>query len=102
MKYIALSLLLVAGAVNAQGFAPLTPSDPGDVCYSWEGGHKSAGSYSRCSPQVYVKPAKPVAVAAPVPQPVVMQNTVCPPQIILEPETKKKRYYKPRPKPVCK
>ncbi len=95
MAAIAIASLFAPRAAHAQGFV----DEP--TCYSWEGGHKSAGSFSKCSqPWVVAKapapPPAPVVVPAPV-----MQSTVCPPQIILEPEPKKapiKR--KPRPAPL--
>jgi len=59
MKYLALAGLLVAVGVHAQGFQ----DEP--TCYSWNGGHKSAGSFTKCTPELLAakKPAPPVAVA---------------------------------------
>ncbi len=93
-------MALAASAAQAQGFAPLRLSDAGDVCYSWSGDTRtSAGSFSRCQPVIYLKPAPPPppVVATPVvaPAPVVMQS--CPPL----PEPKPHRpIVKRKPKPV--
>lgn len=90
---LALAFIAIAPA-HAQGFQ----DEP--TCYSWNGGHKSAGSFSKCNHwPVVVAAAPPPAV---VPAPVMQASPVCPPQIILEPEKPKARHYKPRPKPVCK
>lgn len=88
-------LTMFAPKAHAQGFV----DEP--TCYSWEGGHKSSGSFSKCT-QGWVQPAK-VAAAQPAPAvvpPPVMQSNVCPPQIILEPEPKKAVKRKPRPAPL--
>lgn len=88
---------------HAAGFAPLVMSDTGDVCYSWNGGHKSAGSFSNCQPSVQVTvltpvPPEPVVQQAPAP---IMQ--ACPPQISVMPEPHKKRpIIRHRPKVECK
>ncbi len=89
-------LTMFAPKAHAQGFV----DEP--TCYSWEGGHKSAGSFSKCTRWEVAKapvapPPPPVVVPAPV-----MQNVVCPPQVILEPEPKKavRRHVRPKP-PKC-
>jgi hypothetical protein len=88
-------LTMFAPKAHAQGFQ----DEP--TCYSWNGGHKSAGSFSKC-PQPFVVAKAPAPPPAPVVvAPPIMQSTVCPPQVILEPEPKKapiKR--KPRPAPL--
>ena len=76
---LAIAMLLAVGAAQAQGFV----DEP--TCYSWEGGHKSAGSFTKCGPRWEVAKAPapaptPAVVATPV-----MQSTVCPPQFILHP-----------------
>lgn len=104
MKHSLIILMaMAAGAANAQGFAPLSLSDAGDVCYSWSGDTRtSAGSFSRCQPTVYLKPAKP-APPAPVAIAPVSVTPVCPPQIVLEPApAPAKRKPRPRPMPTCK
>lgn len=64
MKALLLALLC-ATAAQAQ-----MVDEP--TCYSWEGGHKSAGSFSKCGP-VWVtakaKPAPPAPVVTPIPTP---------------------------------
>ena len=93
---VVLLLMAVAGA-HAQGFQ----DEP--TCYSWEGGRGSAGSFSKCGPAwVTAAPAKPAVVAAPIVQAAPIQSTVCPPQIILQPEPKKPVKRKPKPPPkIC-
>jgi hypothetical protein len=95
MKHSLIILLLMAGAAHAQGFNDEPP------CFSWSGGHKSSGSYSKCGTGIPPAPVK--VAAAPVVAAPVMQSTVCPPQVILEPAPAKapvKR--KSAPKPICK
>ncbi len=80
----------------AQGFS----DEP--TCYSWEGGSKSAGSFTKCPQPWVVAKAPPAPVAAPavVAAPVLSSN-VCPPQIILQPEPNKPKAKKrPAPKPL--
>jgi hypothetical protein len=91
------ALTMFAPKAHAQGFV----DEP--TCYSWNGGHKSAGSFSKC-PQPWVVAKAPAAPPPPVVvAPPVMQNVVCPPQVILEPEPKKAvRRHHVRPKPTCK
>lgn len=74
----------------------------GDVsCYSWTGGDKSAGGFTKCRDNAPVAPAKPAPVAvAPV------ASTVCPPQVIVTPEpsakaAKRKPVHR-KPLPTCK
>jgi hypothetical protein len=84
MKKLAIALALVgsvAGA-SAAGFAPLTPTDTGETCYTWEGGHKSAGSYSKCNPTVVIvaAPVVPAPLAAPpTPNAQMVPMQSCPP-----------------------
>jgi len=89
------ALALAAGAASAQGFA----DEP--TCYSWEGGHKSSGSFSKCTRWETAKaptaPPPPVVVPAPV-----MQTPACPPQVIFQEATKPKAKPRPRkPLPKC-
>jgi len=110
MKHLALfGAILVATCSYAGGFV----DEP--TCYSWNGGHKSAGSFTKCNPelQAWVKPAPPPVVAAPaaVPAPVVVPavaptplmmptcvNPVPPYSVPLKPKHKPR----PRPKPTHK
>lgn len=97
MKYLALMGLLVATCSYAGGFV----DEP--TCYSWNGGHKSAGSFSKCTPelQAWVKPAAPppVAYSAPVTAPaIVHQSPIMMPQSHPKPIHLKPKH-KPKPKP---
>jgi hypothetical protein len=80
---------------HAQGFV----DEP--VCYSWNGGHKSAGSFSKCEHWVVVAPRPVPAVAPPTPvvaapiMPMVQQTCAPPPRPVI-------RRHRPAPKPVCK
>jgi len=87
---LGIALAVLCGAVQAQGFA----DEP--TCYSWNGGHKSAGSFSKC-PQPFVvakapaPPPAPVVVPAPVVQalpPVVQQTCAPPPKPVIKPKRK--------------
>ena len=74
MKHAIALLLLVCGVAHAQGF------NDQPLCYGWNGGSKSSGSFSKCGTGI---PADPVKVAA-APQPAVvpapiMQTPVCQP-----------------------
>lgn len=99
MKHLALSLgLLVATCSYAGGFV----DEP--TCYSWSGGHKSAGSFSKCTSELHawVKPAPPapppVAYSAPVTAPVVVhQSPIMMPQSHPKPIPLKPKH-KPKPK----
>lgn len=89
---IALAILAAASAANAQSFASEV------TCYNWQGGDKSAGSFSKCRPDVIAAaPApKPVAVVAPAavaPSPVMMPVS-CPPATPVPVQRSK-----PKPKP---
>ncbi len=89
------ALTMFAPKAHAAGFN----DEP--TCYSWEGGHKSSGSFTKCPSGIPAAPTK-VAAAQPAPivvPPPVMQTQVCPPQVILEPEPKKAIKRKPRPVP---
>jgi hypothetical protein len=96
MKYALVLALCVGVSAHAGGFASLRLSDSGETCYSWNGGNFSAGSFSKCQPSVEVVVLQPVA---PPPAPMALQSPVCPPTLILEPEPKKKRVIRHRPKP---
>jgi hypothetical protein len=103
MKYLALAGLLVATCSYAGGGFQDEPT-----CYSWNGGHKSAGSFSKCNAELHahVKPhvpaPPPVAYAAPVQAPPIMMP-VCqnppPASVPLKPKVKPK--YKPKPTVKC-
>jgi len=102
MKRAALlaALLVAAASATAAGFAPLSLQDAGETCYSWNGGNFSAGSFSKCQPVVVIAQAAPAPPPPPAP---VLINNVCPPQVILEPEPRKRIVHrKPRPKTICK
>jgi hypothetical protein len=58
MKLLFVALAFPVG-VMAQGF-----TDPGPTCYSWNGGHKSAGSFTQCNPEL--QPAYVVMAPEPV------------------------------------
>jgi len=97
---VAAAFVLFGTQVHAAGFA----DEP--TCYSWNGGHKSAGSFSKCTPELQAHVARPVpapaptAVVVPPPAPVapvVMQS--CPPPPAPKPYLAPK---KPRPKPTHK
>lgn len=93
--FYAMMVGLVAHAPShAQGFV----DEP--TCYSWEGGHKSAGSFSKCGP-AWVTAKAP----APAPAPAVVASPVVSPQApIMMPlvncaPTPKKPVIKRKPKP---
>ena len=96
MKALLILALLVPFGASAQGFGSL---DAGDTCYSWEGGHKSAGSFSKCQPNIRVvvqAPPAPVAVAPQIaPSPIMMPMTCAP-------EPKATRHIVRKRKPVAK
>jgi hypothetical protein len=82
MKRALIILALMAGGAQAAGYPPLTMSDSGDTCYTWEGGRGSAGSFTKCSPQVSVAAAPklpPPVVASPVMMPQSAPITCAPP-----------------------
>jgi hypothetical protein len=98
MKHLALlGGLLVAFGANAGGFT----DEP--TCYSWNGGHKSAGSFSKCNAELHpwvkphVPPPVPVAQAAPVAAPTVHQSPIMMPQSHPKPIPLKPKH-KPKPK----
>ena len=76
---VGVSLILIATCANAAGYPPLSMSDSGETCYTWEGGHKSAGSFSKCSPQVAVAAAPKPVVASPIMMPMSAPVTCAPP-----------------------
>jgi hypothetical protein len=98
MKYLALAGLLVAVGVHAQGFQ----DEP--TCYSWSGGHKSAGSFTKCTPELLAakKPPPPVAVAQQAAVPAQLPPIMMPACENITPVPTPKGKAKPRPrhKPV--
>ena len=93
---IATAVALMAPlAASAQG--GFGGFDAGDVCYSWEGGHKSAGSFSRCQPNIRIT-VQPAPLPPPVAQSPIMMpmSTPAPPP---KPIFKKR---KPKPKLICR
>lgn len=96
MKKLLLAAVFVSsGLAQAQGFV----DEP--VCYSWNGGNFSAGSFSKCRP-AWVAPApKPRIVVTPVPDPApVAQSPIMMP--MSTPVPKKIVKAKPKPKVICK
>jgi hypothetical protein len=93
MKRAALLLALVAPfAVSAQGFT----DEP--TCYSWEGGHKSAGSFHKCGPR-WETPRKAAPLPAPVVQSPIMMPMAAPVTCVPPPKpVVTKRKHKPLPK----
>jgi hypothetical protein len=96
MLVLAALTMFAPSKAHAQGFQ----DEP--TCYSWNGGYKSAGSFSKC-PQPWVVAKAPAAPPPPVVvTPPVMQNVVCPPQVILQPEPKKvRKHITHKPLPKC-
>jgi hypothetical protein len=99
MKHLALLAgLLVATCSYANGFY----DEP--TCYSWNGGHKSSGSFSKCNAELHawvkphVPPPVPVAQSAPVAAPTVHQSPIMMPQSHPKPIPLKPKH-KPKPKP---
>ncbi len=87
---LGIALAILCGAVHAQGF------NDQPTCYSWEGGHKSSGSFSKCPGSIPPAPVK-VAAAAPaapvVPAPIVQaapvqQTCAPPPKPVIKPKRK--------------
>lgn len=78
---IYLALLVASCSAGAAGYPPLSLSDSGDTCYTWEGGRGSAGSFTKCSPTVSVAsaPLPPPVVASPVMMPLSAPVTCVPP-----------------------
>ena len=97
------AFFLFAPKAKAQGFQ----DEP--TCFSWAGGHKSSGSYSKCNPDLQpVKKAPPVVTPVVVPPAPVVTPVVAapaptmscpPPPAANKPVFIKKRY---KPKPTCK
>jgi hypothetical protein len=88
-----LALLAPLGAVAQMVDEP--------VCYSWEGGHKSAGSFSKCGPRWVIAERKAPVVLAPLaapptPNPVMVPMQSCPPVAVPH----KRPIVKRKPKPV--
>ena len=80
MKLLNLGFALAA-AVGPALVAAQMVDEP--TCYSWSGGHKSAGSFSKCPPP-WIIAAKPAPLPPPVqPSPVMMPQSApmasCPP-----------------------
>jgi hypothetical protein len=101
MKSAALLGLLFALGAQAQGFQ----DEP--TCYSWSGGHKSAGSFTKCTPEIKATskptPPAPVAVAAPVTAPPLFSSSPIMMPVCVNPvaqdKPKPKQKGKPKPKP---
>jgi hypothetical protein len=74
MKALTAAIVLVGLGINAHaaGFAPMRLSDSCDTCYRWEGGSKSAGSFSKCQPAVEVVVLTPLMPPPVQPSPVMM------------------------------
>lgn len=100
-RLLLIAAIVAAGAAQAHGFV----DEP--TCYSWSGGHKSAGSFTKCTPEmqapkkapeivVNVAPA-PVQVVTPSPVPPVMMPMCENPKPKHKP--KPHTYHKPKPKP---
>lgn len=94
MKYAFALLMCIGVSVHAQGFQ----DEP--TCYSWNGGDKSSGSFHKCNPAWVIAKAPPKPTPAPVVATPVLQSQVCPPQIILQPEPKKKAAPKRKAQPA--
>lgn len=100
MKHLAILLALVSLGSYAQGFQ----DEP--TCYSWSGGHKSSGSFSKCGSELQALAKKPEPpVVAPTPVAVLAPAPVAapiPPQIVTcvfpEPAKPAPAPFKPRPK----
>lgn len=89
-----LALLVPLGAM-AQGFV-----DPGPTCYEWSGGHKSAGAFSRCNPELQPAAKKVAPLPPPVqPSPVMMPMSA--PVTCAPPPKPVLHKAKPRPKKQC-
>jgi hypothetical protein len=84
---IAAVLLALAVPFGASAGQPMVSAfgsfDSGDTCYSWNGGHKSAGSFSKCSTPVIIAiapaPTPAPLAAAPTPNPVMVPMQTCAP-----------------------
>lgn len=93
----AVILALMSFGASAQGFGAAEPT-----CYSWNGGYKSSGSFSKCNPDLRPAQPKPRIVAqpiAPLPAPV-LQSPILMPQSAPAPKPVVKR--KPKPKMICR
>lgn len=98
MKNIALALALaVPFMASAAGFAPLSMSDTGETCYTWEGGRGSAGSFSKCSPSVVIAQAPAPLSAPPTVNPVMVPMQTC----ALPPAKPHRRIVKKKPPVKC-
>jgi hypothetical protein len=92
MKAAAVLLALaVPFMASAQGL--IGNDEP--TCYSWEGGHKSAGSFHKCGPR-WVAAAKPQPTPAPfaappTAAPVMVPMQSCAPPAVKKPVLKKKK-----------
>ena len=97
---LAIALMVTTGAF-AQGFTD------SPTCYSWEGGHKSSGSFSKCNTDLQPAAKKPAPVVAALPPPVVASPIMMPqsaPQVIScapMPKPIIKPKAKPKPKQQC-
>jgi hypothetical protein len=99
MNRLAFILAALALPVVAQAQGGFIANDE-PICYSWEGGARSAGSFSKCGPRWTAPPPAPVVVAA---APMVAPLPPLPPQVSCAPPPKPliKPKRKPRPRPVC-
>ena len=98
---VAIALVGFVTGVQAVGFAPLRMTDPGETCYSWEGGHKSAGSFSKCQPSVEVvvlNQLPPPVLPSPIMMPQSAPMASCPP---LPTPHKRKPIVKRKPRVQC-
>jgi len=88
-----LALLLVSFGASAQ-----MVDEP--VCYSWNGGHKSAGSFSKCGPAwVVAKAAPPMMAPAPLPAPQIAPSPIMMPMTCAPEPKATKRIVKRKPAP---
>jgi hypothetical protein len=102
MAKVIMAIACIAGMValafavrpaHAQGFT----DDP--VCYSWNGGNFSAGSFSKCThnPPAVAAAAPPAPLPPPVVQsPIMMPMSAPPPKPVFKPKRK------PKPAMTCK
>ena len=92
---VILAALLPLGAA-AQGFIT---DDP--ICYSWNGGHKSAGSFVQCHSWVIVQAVKPVQPSPPAPAPTIAPSPIMMPMQSCPPPPKPVLHKKRKPPVRC-
>lgn len=74
----------------------------GDVsCYSWTGGDKSAGGFTKCRGEDGAAALPPPVQPSPIMMPL-SATPVCPPPVVAEPKKATKKPVKRRPLPTCK